>query len=121
MNSVLHNNVLKLNRNKMTLNPAMVSPSETSRHIMENAMLLENPAVRSNIPGLLRSNDPRITLNIFPPPPPGLTIDPSKIVRVQNSTTLPPQQSTSYLALPPPQVLTGVITIEQQKQLMVNN
>ncbi len=99
--------------------PNLLVASDSSSRIMDNgSLLLDNP----NMPGVLRSNgDSCLGVNIFPPPP-GLTIDPSKIVHVPNAASgiqSHPHLSTSYLTLPPPQALSGVITMEQQKKLMV--
>lgn len=109
--------------------PPSIIPSQPPTHIIENTtILLENAArVNQNISGLMGSADGAINLSMFPPPPPGLTIDPSKMCHVPPIATastaahLSPSQPSSYLTLPPPQALNGVTTVEQQKQLMVGN
>lgn len=124
MNTCVNNNAIRMNRSKM---PSLVDPSvlvsadPTSRLIENSSMLMDGAMSGSNLAALLRNNDGAVAMPGFPPPPPGLTIDPSKIVRVQNTATLQTQpQLSSHLTLPPPQVLNGIVTVEQQKQLMVS-
>lgn len=123
MNTCVNNNAIGLNRNKMPslVDPSVLLPSDPTSRLIENpSMLIDGAMSGSNLAALLRNNDTGVGMPVFPPPPPGLTIDPSKIVRVQNTAALQaPPQLSSYLTLPPPQVLNGIITVEQQKQLMV--
>ncbi|KAK7582612.1 hypothetical protein V9T40_014057 [Parthenolecanium corni] len=122
MNTCVNNNAIGLNRNKMPslVDPSVLLPSDPTSRLIENpSMLIDGAMSGSNLAALLRNNDTGVGMPVFPPPPPGLTIDPSKIVRVQNTAALQaPPQLSSYLTLPPPQVLNGIITVEQQKQLM---
>lgn len=105
--------------------PPLIIPSEPPTHIIEKTtILLDNARANQSIPGLLGSADGTINRSMFPPPPPGLTIDPSKMCHVPGPpaatvAALQPPQPSSYLTLPPPQVLNGITTVEQQKQLMV--
>lgn len=99
--------------------PPILIPTEPPTHIIENTTILLENARPNPIPGL-----DRIHLGMFPPPPPGLTIDPSKMCHVPAgpsvaAVALQPAQPSSYLTLPPPQVLNAITTVEQQKQLMV--
>ncbi|XP_065218946.1 uncharacterized protein Patr-1 [Planococcus citri] len=102
--------------------PPMLIPNEAPTHITESTTILLENARTNPIPGL-----DRIHLGMFPPPPPGLTIDPSKMCHVPAVPSVAavalrpapaPAQPSSYLTLPPPQVLNRITTIEQQKQLM---
>lgn len=124
MNACVNNNAIRLNRNKMPslVDPSVLVPADpTSRLIENSSMLIDSGMSGSNLAALLRNNDVAVAMPVFPPPPPGLTIDPSKIVHVQNTASLQtPPQLSSYLTLPPPQVLNGIVTVEQQKQLLVS-
>ena len=104
----------------LTKEPPLLMPNEPPTHIIENTTILLDNARPNLMPGL-----DRMHLGMFPPPPPGLTIDPSKMCHVPAvppsvaAVNLQPTQPSSYLTLPPPQVLNGIATVEQQKQLQV--
>lgn len=127
MDSVKSLPILNLNKEPRMMVGAETAPVPAPAHLIDSAAMLLNSSgngnsggsrVNQNIPGLLGSNDARL---IFPPP--GLTMDPSKMCHLQpvpSVTSATQQQPSSYLTLPPPQVLNGIATVEQQKQLMVS-
>lgn len=109
-NAFVNSNSLKLNQAK---DQSVILSSETPTHAIENSLLIENSITNPSIP--------RLGVNLFPPP--GLSIDPSKLRHIQNAVALQAQHQrpTSHLTLPPPQVVNGIVTVERQKQLMVSS
>lgn len=104
-NAYMNGQSLKLNQVGQS---AITLMSDVPTHMVENSLLMEN--------SISNSHFPRLNMNIFPPP--GLTIDPSKLCQFQNTTTLQSQQRpASYITLPPPQVVNGIVTVERQKQM----
>lgn len=107
-NAYMNGQSLKLNQVGQS---AITLMSDVPTHMVENSLLMEN--------SISNSHFPRLNMNIFPPP--GLTIDPSKLCQFQNTTTLQSQQRpASYITLPPPQVVNGIVTVERQKQMNVS-
>lgn len=108
-NAYMNGQSLKLNQ--VNGQSAITLTSDAPTHMVENSLLMEN--------SISNSHFPRLNMNIFPPP--GLTIDPSKLCQFQSTTTLQSQQRpASYITLPPPQVVNGIVTVERQKQMNVS-